>query len=158
MNEVPFLWAMCTRLLNRPAFCEFISWKAALPRPHCPVYAHVCVCASARVCACVCDYVLKHMSARRGRHSSSWGRRRHRGMCAADGSVMLLLLSVIVLCIGFNARMCNRSNWSKGWESPCPLSSSANTNEGGSDVDERLFNLIPLPKAYGFIMGHIKLI
>ena len=38
------------------------------------------------------------------------------------------------------------------------LSPSANKNEGGSDVDERLRNLIPLLKAYGFITGLIKLI
>lgn len=34
----------------------------------------------------------------------------------------------------------------------------ANKNQAGADVAERLYNLIPLLEAYGFITGLIKLI
>lgn len=160
MNHwVPFLCAVCSRLLTRQGqpFVNEFPERQQLSRPHCSVYV------------CVCDYVHKHMFAVRGRHSLSSESERETEECllgtAAGVAVMLFLLSVIVLCVHLYVcvcvclcSMCSRMNWSKGWKMLSPLSLSANRNEGGSDVGERLHNLILLLQAYGFIMGLLKLI
>lgn len=146
------MWRVPGCPLDKPVFCEWISWKGALSRPHFSVY--VCACIWLRAQAHVC----------RERTPLTELRVKETEECllatAAGVSVMLFLLSVIVLCVCVHSCtrvcvcMCETSNWSR----LSGLSPSANKNEGDSDVDERLPNLIPLQKAYRFIMGHIKLI
>lgn len=150
---VPFLCAVCSRLLARQGlpFVNEFPERQQLSRPHCSVYV------------CVCDYVHKHMFAVRGRHSlsSERAREKQRNVC---WELQLVLQSCCFCCLWL-CSVCIRAcvcvacvaEWieAKGENA---LSLSANKNEGGSDVGERLHNLILLLKAYGIIMGLIKLI
>lgn len=74
---------------------------------------------------------------------------------AAGVSVMLILLSAIVLCVRISASVVCATEVIEAKDETL-LSLSADKNEVDSDVVKRLPHLIPLLKAYGFIMGHLN--
>ena len=133
---------------TRPAFWEWVSWKAALSRPHCSA------CASAITCISTC------LQGEDATHGAEWG--REGGTEEACWELQLVFQSCCFCCLWLCSRACVCVACATGVieakEEKAKSSFLETLATKKWNVDERLHNLIVLLKAYVFIMRLIKLI